>query len=177
MSYKGSHIVLVGFMGSGKSTIGKKLADALGLPFVDLDSKIIHQAGMSISDIFTQKGEAYFRILEKEVLDAVISSDRASVIATGGGTPCFYDNMDVILKNSYSFYLKVGRDALLDRISEDESRPLIIGKTKKELKQFIDLMLRKRASFYTKANQTVLAFGNPEKIVGRLVGYLDKIQK
>lgn len=173
MSHTRSHIVLIGFMGSGKSTIGKLIAQELELPFVDLDEMIERQEDMAISKIFTLKGESYFREVENTLLKAVLFSETKSVVATGGGAPCFLDGMNLINKFGHSIYLKVGRDRLLERINADTTRPLVKGKTKKQLKQFIDMTLRKRENFYLKADKTIMAYDNPKSIVSRIVKQLD----
>ncbi|MDF1696885.1 MAG: shikimate kinase [Saprospiraceae bacterium] len=174
MSGRRTHIVLIGFMGSGKSTIGKVLAEKLKRPFVDLDESIVQQEGMSISTIFKEKGEDYFRIVEQNVLQSILSQERPIILSTGGGTPCFYDSMDIILSHSFSFYLKVGRKTILQRIQGDKLRPLIASKTKQQVKQFIDMSLQKREHYYLKANQVIRAFNSPQQVANRMLYYLDK---
>lgn len=174
MSHRRLHIVLIGFMGSGKSTIGNLLAKSLNFPFIDLDSEIEKKVKMPISKIFSTKGESYFREVESVVLQEVLSSKIPSIIATGGGTPCYLGGMDFIQKYGFSFYLKVGKKRLLNRIFNDQSRPLIFNKTKKELEQFIDGSLKERGQFYRKANHTILAFDKPQNLVERILKHLDK---
>ena len=174
MSHTGKHIVLVGFMGSGKTTIGKLLANTLQLPFIDLDLMIENEARMSIPEIFEQKGEAYFRRLENDMLRKTLLDEEVAVISTGGGAPCFHNGMKEIEKYSCSFYLKVGRKRLLDRIFNNSSRPLTSGKTKKQLSMFIDSVLRAREKIYLKANHTIMAFDNPESIVRRIINQVER---
>ena len=174
MSGRKSHIVLIGFMGSGKSTIGKMLAELLDRPFVDMDHKIEEVEKMAISDIFELKGESYFREVESNILQNVLKSKISSIISTGGGAPCHLDGIHLIQKYSYSFYLKVGRTTLLERIYGDKSRPLVKAKTKRELRQFINQSIEQREWFYKKANQTIMASGLPEKITGRIAKYIGK---
>ena len=169
MSHIGSHIVLIGFMGSGKSTIGRLLADRLGRPFLDMDEIIVQKENMPITEIFEKKGEPHFRKIESSVLQEALDSQELAVISTGGGAPCHLDGMSYILHKSYSFYLKVGRERLLERISGDRSRPLVKNKTKKELKRFIDETLRKRETIYKSANHVIAAYDSPKKIVDRLI--------
>jgi len=176
MSGKKSHIVLIGFMGSGKSTIGKMLAESLNRPYIDTDHDIAKAEKMSISEIFDLKGEKYFREIESNILQNALKSKIPSIIATGGGAPCNLNGINYIQKYSYSFYLKVGRITLLERIYGDKSRPLVKAKTKRELKQFINLSISKREVFYQKSNQTIMAYNLPEKIVGRITKYIDKQQ-
>lgn len=176
MITKKSHIVLVGFMGCGKTTIGKMLAEALNRPYVDTDNEIIIAEKMSVSEIFDLKGEKYFRNIESEILQEVLMSKIPAVISTGGGAPCHLNGIDYIHQGSYSFYLKVGRDVLLERIFGDKTRPLVKEKTKQELKEFIRLSLREREMYYKKANKTIMANDLPEKIVKRITKYVDKHQ-
>ena len=173
MSDKRLHIVLIGFMGSGKSTIGKLLAQRLNRPYIDMDERLVRQEEMSIAELFEQKGETYFRKAENRMLKSLLASKTIAVISTGGGAPCFLDGMQSINKSSYSFYLKVGRSILLQRIYQDQERPLVKNKTKTDLKKFIDHTLKKREPFYKQANQTILAFNPPQKIVDRLLKYID----
>ena len=174
MTNRRSHIVLMGFMGSGKSTVGSLLARNMDRLFIDMDQLIVEKEKMSISNIFEEKGETYFRKIESEVLQTVLNSELSSIISTGGGTPCFFGGINYINKNSFSFYLKVGRGAIFKRIQGDIKRPLINNKTNSELKQFIDESIRERVAFYKQANQTILAYGQPDKIVKRILYYLDK---
>ena len=174
MSHRRFHIVLIGFMGSGKSTIGLLLADQLKMPFIDLDQKIEDKEKMKISEIFDRNGESYFRKVENELLKDELNSVKPKVIATGGGAACHLNGMKYIQKNSISFYLKVGRKRLFTRIANDFSRPLVANKTKKQLEGFIDVSLREREIFYKKANHIILAYDTPEKIVVRMLKHLDR---
>jgi len=173
MARRESHIVLIGFMGSGKSTVGKMLAEHLKLPFIDTDEEIVKQEQMSISEIFDKKGEVYFRRTENQMLLSILKSDEMSVIATGGGAPCFHNGIDLIKKYSQSFYLKVGKQRLLERIFGDKSRPLVAQRTKRELKEFIDVSLREREPFYSQANYIILAYNTPDRIVARIIKHLN----
>ncbi len=122
-------IFLIGYMGSGKTTLGKKLASKLALPFIDTDEEIVKQIGMSITEYFAQYGEDAFRALEREQLRKF--AERAAVISTGGGAPCFFDNMDWIKANGYAVYLQMSPKALFDRLSQSKlhKRPILIGKS------------------------------------------------
>ena len=145
-------IFLIGFMGCGKSTIGKKLAEALSCKFIDLDKYIEGKTGESIQQIFKEKEEKYFRVLETESLMEICKSDNL-VIATGGGTPCFFDNMQRILDKGICIYLKMEANNLAKRLSKERSkRPLIKNLTKKYLVNFIRKKLVEREVFYNKAN-------------------------
>lgn len=151
------NIYLLGFMGSGKSYWGKLLARSLGRTFFDLDVVIEKGEGSSIKEIFESRGEAYFRVLEKAYLEKMPSmTTRSSVIALGGGTPCFGNNMDWILKHGISIFLDPARSVLVERLmNESEQRPLLSGKNKEALKQFIEKKLSERRSFYEQANYTI----------------------
>lgn len=145
------NIYLIGFMGSGKSHTGKQVADALGIPFVDLDDRIEAQAGCSIAQLFEYKGETYFRALEATALRATLTDDPA-VISCGGGTPCFHDNMDWIKNNGLSIYLKASVPLLVKRLQKgQEHRPLIRGLNETELAAFIAERVAQREFFYGQA--------------------------
>jgi len=145
-------IFLIGYMGSGKTTIGKRLAWQTGFDFVDTDSFIEMQQGMTISEIFAQKGEAAFREMEhKALLDLQIRE--FTVTSTGGGLPCHNDNMDLMLACGKVVYLKTSPQELARRLFRShKERPLIKGKTKYELQQYIAEQLAVRETFYNRAN-------------------------
>jgi Shikimate kinase len=148
-------IFLIGYMGSGKTTLGKKLANRLELPFVDTDEEIVKQIGMSITEYFGQHGEDAFRALEREQLRKF--ADSAAVISTGGGAPCFFDNMEWIKTNGYAVYLQMSAKALFDRLSQSKlhKRPILIGKSPDELRVFIEEKLTEREPYYTQAHLTI----------------------
>ena len=138
-------IVLVGFMGSGKSTVGKLLSERLSLPFLDLDEEIVKKTGMTIPTIFSKFGEDTFRELERETLLELLSA-KECIISTGGGAPAYKDNMDKINKNAVSVYLEADFETLWDRISDDSNRPLVsLGK------ETVRELFEKRKPFYEKA--------------------------
>ena len=148
-------IFLIGFMGSGKSHWGRKLADILNVPFVDLDADIVSYAGMSISDIFAEQGETGFRELERERLHALMSG-QFCVVATGGGTPCFFDNMDQMNASACTIFLDVPVEVLAKRLSgEMQKRPLLANLTPEQLPEFIGRMLEKRIPYYRQAQHTL----------------------
>ncbi len=165
----GSHIVLVGFMGSGKTTVGKLLAASLGVDFVDMDSYIEIKEKKTIQDIFKDNGEAYFRTLESRALSDILSQSKKSVVSTGGGVPCFGDNMDFIKANSLSVYLKVGSKRLANRLKDDHQRPLLQNKTNKELLSFVKEKMKSREIFYNRADIKIRAIDAPENIKERIV--------
>lgn len=149
-------IVLIGFMGSGKTTMGKRLANRLNIPFIDLDEAIVEQEGEDITTIFETKGEAYFREIEHQKLKEILALPNQIVLSTGGGTPCFHNNMKLINKKSTSVYLKYSDAFLSSRlIASKTSRPLLANYTNTELKLFIKQLLSKRESFYNESNFVV----------------------
>jgi shikimate kinase len=147
----GQKVYIIGFMGSGKTTAGKKLAAVLGWPFFDLDKKIEEIAGKSIPDIFSQDGENYFRTIESEALKT-IEYETDAVVSTGGGTPCYSDNMDFMLKTGLTVYLKLNPLQLLSRLSGSKGeRPLIKNMGREELLSFIEEKLHSRELWYNRA--------------------------
>lgn len=149
-------IFLIGYMGSGKSTQGKKLASKLGYHFIDLDKYIEDEYGMSISDIFANKGQSEFRAMEHNTLKKVVDLKQNLVVACGGGTPCYYNNIELMNNNGTSIYIKMSADTLVNRLINAKShRPLIDGKTHEELKQYITEHLEKREDIYHKAQYTI----------------------
>lgn len=147
-------IILLGYMGSGKSTVGKTLSHKLGLPFYDLDDQISLAAGKSIPEIFEQDGEIFFRKLERDTLSKFVRSHENFVLATGGGTPCYFDNMKLIRNDSdvISIYLRTPVNELAKRLStERASRPLIEHLGENALPEFIAKHLFERRRFYEEA--------------------------
>lgn len=126
-------IFLLGMPGSGKSTLGRQLAAALRVPFVDLDDAIMEQAGQSIADIFQGKGEVYFRQLESDTLKQLADSKDDFVMATGGGAPCFHEGMEVINNAGTSIYLDVSVSTLISRTKNNSDRPLLSGDAERQL--------------------------------------------
>ena len=162
-------IFLIGFMGCGKTTLGKKLAKHLNYTFIDLDSYIEKTTNKTITEIFENKGEKKFRIIEKESLMEVCKKDNL-VIATGGGTPCFFDNMQKILDNGKAIYLKMEIEDLLERLETEKSqRPLIENKSAKELENFIRNKLSEREHFYKKSNYILQGKSICEKEIQNLI--------
>ena len=151
MVKQNENIILVGFMGSGKTTLGKKLAKKTGKSFLDLDHLIEMQHGKTISEIFDSIGEEGFRAIETEVI-RTLKPDSNLVISTGGGAPCFNNNMDQLNALGKTVYLEVPAKMLADRLfNAKEKRPLIAGKSKSELVDFIARSLKVRGPYYAKA--------------------------
>ncbi len=143
-------------MGSGKTTLGKKLANHLNKEFIDLDKEIEKQTQKSITEIFEKEGEAYFRKIEKEVLEKFCNNQQSFVMALGGGTPCFYNNMELINKSGVSIYINYNAGILASRLKSAKIvRPLVEGKSEDELKLYIENTLLERAVFYTQSQFTL----------------------
>lgn len=157
MTGKTGRIFLVGYMGCGKSTVAKKLANKLGLKVVDLDAEIVKAAGKNIPEIFKSNGEDGFRHIEKSELDNWSEKDDF-VMATGGGTPCFFESMDEMNGCGTSIYLQMTPKALVDRLSESkEERPILKGLSKDKMLEKVTKQLEKREKFYQRATLTVNA--------------------
>jgi len=138
-------------MGAGKSKLGRSLANNIGVDFIDLDDEIARIHNQSISKIFEEKGEPGFREIEKEVLKDWIKRDNY-LMACGGGTPCYKNNMDLMNASGSTVYLDVPSEVLLSRLSNSKvNRPLIQGMTKSELKIYIDNKINERKPYYLKS--------------------------
>ncbi|TMM53445.1 shikimate kinase [Maribacter algarum] len=150
-------IVLLGYMGSGKTTIGKILADKLNVKCLDLDQYIEGAEGKDISSLFKEKGEIYFRKKEAESLREVLSTKDDFVLSIGGGTPCYANNMSAIFDMTENgIYLKVGLDELVKRLSKEKTkRPLIASIPEVELHEFIGKHLFERSFYYNQASHVV----------------------
>lgn len=148
-------IYLIGFMSCGKSTLGKLLSKSLGLPYVDVDHQIESLFHQSIQELF-RKGEEYFRSCERQALLRTIGDYEDAVIACGGGTPCFYDNMEIIRSTGKSFYIKTSPDTLLQRLSKTHNqRPLFKNLPQEQWLKKIDELLAIREPFYKQANYII----------------------
>jgi shikimate kinase len=154
-------IFLVGYMGSGKTTIGKNLARRLHWQFIDLDLFIENRYRKKIGEIFAEKGESEFRELERKALQEIGQFENV-VVSTGGGTPCFFDNMEWMNRLGYTIYLQVPVDDLVKRLENcKHNRPLVKDKNWEEIKQFVAENLNKREEYY---NQAAFIF-NAENLV------------
>lgn len=148
-------VILVGYMGAGKTTIGKVLAREMGMEFYDLDNYIEDRFHQKIPDIFAQKGEEGFREIERKMLHEVAEFENV-VLSCGGGTPCFYDNIDYMNQQGQVVYLKATPEVLYQHLMMGKGeRPLLKGKSKEELMIFIHEQLEKREPFYEKAQYTL----------------------
>lgn len=152
-------IFLIGMPGSGKSTLGRSIAKRLNYTFADLDALIVAQEGMSIPDIFARHGEEYFRQAEQRALHRTETSERV-VIATGGGTPCFYENMAWMKRHGVTVWLDVSPATIASRINGNteasRQRPLFAGKSKAQITATLIEMHQNRAPFYRLAQLKVM---------------------
>jgi shikimate kinase len=150
-------IILLGYMGCGKSTIANRLSKNTNIPYVDLDKSIEEKTNMSIKDIFEQRGEIYFRKLEHEIFVELLKSPENLIIGLGGGTPCYANNHELLKgDNIISIYLKASVETLFERLVFNKSkRPLISDKSDEEMKEFIAKHLFDRSFYYNQAQYKV----------------------
>ena len=160
--------IIVGMPGSGKSTMAKYLCSKTSLTFYDLDREIENNEGKKIKEIFRDKGENYFRKVESIVLKKIIKEKRNFILATGGGTPCFNDNMKIINKYGISIFLNTSIDVLEERISRNKKRPLFNNSI--NLKTDLINLLEKRNSFFSSSNY-IIENNNREKTLSVINSY------
>lgn len=159
-------IILIGYMGAGKTTVGKALAKELGVPFYDLDWYIESRMRKTVAQIFAEKGEEGFRKIEHSMLHEIAEFEDV-IVSCGGGTPCFFDNIDYMNQQGPVVYLKAEPEVLYKHlVMSKNDRPLLRGKSSEELITFIREQLEKREPFYSKARYTldVSLLDNYEKI-------------
>jgi len=150
-----TRIFLIGFMGSGKSTLGSKLAPRIGYRFVDMDQLIEDTADMSIPEIFEEHGEEVFRKWERDILHELCHQEKL-VVSTGGGAPCHSGMMEHMNRHGTTIYIQLPPEVLRERLIRSKTeRPLIRGKSESELLDFITSLLRKRELFYLQASYVV----------------------
>jgi len=149
-------IFLVGFMGSGKTHWGRQLSARLNMPFYDLDTVIAEKEGRSVADIFSEKSEEYFRFCEKETLEAISGENESFILSCGGGTPCFFNNIEFMKKHGKVVWLNTSVDTLMQRLRrERSSRPLIADVADSDLRRTIVRRLSERRMYYQQADVTV----------------------
>ncbi|WKN32372.1 shikimate kinase [Porifericola rhodea] len=146
-------VFLVGMPGSGKSTLGKQIARLMDMPFIDLDTEIERLVRTSISELFQQHGEDYFREVERDTLDKIIHEQDSFVMATGGGTPCFHENMSAMNKAGLSVYIDLPSQEIINRMSKKGmvQRPLFHGLDAADMVKAFDQKFNHRIPFYKKA--------------------------
>ena len=143
-------------MGSGKSYWGRKLSEKLNLPFFDLDEQVVSHEGKSISEIFTVHGEEYFRLQEKNTLHLLTESHDSFIMATGGGTPCYFNNIEYMHLSGTTIWINTSQDELFKRlILEKEKRPLISELTDEQLQGFISKKYSDRRIYYEQADMII----------------------
>jgi shikimate kinase len=175
-------IFLIGYMGAGKTTIGKRLSKKLDLQFIDMDLFIENRYRKKIGEIFAEKGEEGFREIEKKTLLEVAQFENV-VISTGGGAPCFFDNMEVMNRSGQTVYLKVSVDELAMRLLKSKnSRPLIKSKNGDEVKKFVAENLAKRESWYNQASvifnvEKMTTYQDINHLVESLLSQIIQMQK
>ena len=148
---------LIGFMGAGKTTIGKYAAKKNDLHFLDLDDYIEKKLNTNIRDLFKEKGEAYFREEERKALEEVCAIDDMNLLVScGGGTPCFFDNMDVMNAAGHTFYLDMSAARLTDRLRNAKKKRPLINSIQGDLQTFVHRKLVERANFYGQS-QTIVS--------------------
>jgi len=148
-------IILLGYMCAGKTTVGRALAKDLGMRFYDLDWYITERFHKKVPEIFADEGEDRFRDLERRMLHEVAEFEDI-VMSCGGGTPCFFDNMDYMNRTGQTFYMKASPDTLLQHIAMSKGRrPLLEGKSPDELKAFVETQLTEREPFYSQAHHII----------------------
>lgn len=171
-------IFLVGFMASGKTTLGRILAKELKTEFVDSDEAISKLAGISIDEIFKNRGEVYFRNLEWDFIQNFTSNKKMSVVATGGGMPCYNHMMDVLNNNGLTVYIKTSSHTIFNRLLANHNhRPLIMGMESAQLRKFIDHTLNEREPIYSKSKIVVNGDLDLDETVQNILNSLNKIHE
>ena len=167
-------ISLIGYMGSGKSHIAKLLSDRLGIKLIDLDKEISKKNKMTIDEMFQKKGEIFFRRQERALLEEIVATEDSCILSLGGGTPAYYNNMELINQNSESIFLRTSVKNLTERLlKQKHKRPLIANISDQDLPEFIAKHLFERNIFYNKAKYTVNSDDKtPEMVVEELCDLL-----
>lgn len=165
------NIYLIGFMGSGKSSTGKKIASSLRWTFTDTDKLVEEQEGVSVPDIFAQRGEEYFREAESQALRTVSGRTR-TVVACGGGTPCSSDNIEIMRSTGVIVYLKLPAEALASRLRKSRTvRPLLQGAGEEELTARVKELLAHRTEWYEMADLVLDGvMDTPEEMTSSIAG-------
>ena len=150
-------LILVGYAGSGKSSLAKRLSKALGVGYVDTDTLVEQSVGATVADIFHYEGEEYFRRAERGVLESLVAEGYNGIVATGGGLPTWRDNMERLNGMGTTIYLQRSPEQILSRLSVygREKRPMFRGKSDEELLQFMREHIAEREPYYAKANVVV----------------------
>ncbi|OPA78534.1 shikimate kinase [Paenibacillus selenitireducens] len=163
-SPKNRNIILIGFMGTGKSTVGQAIAETLNYQFVDTDALVEKKAGCAISEIFASQGEAHFRQLEHEVIKEILQNERL-VVSTGGGSVLREDNCAVMLANGQVIALTADTDHIIQRVSQDPNRPLLQG----NVEERVHTLMAQRKDAYQFADVTIDTTGVPVENIVRTI--------
>jgi shikimate kinase len=168
-------VFLVGFMGSGKSSVGKALARLLNLEFTDIDYEISSSTGKTIPELFEKEGEKHFRELEKLAIKG-IAAKKNMLIACGGGLPCYNDLMKELNKQGITIYLKLSSERLFERLKKDsDKRPLLKGKNDVEMKKFIADLLEEREFYYLQSQYKIsIKDHTPEEVAKAIIDLIKK---
>ncbi|NLC66481.1 MAG: shikimate kinase [Clostridium sp.] len=164
------NIYLIGLSGSGKTTIGKKLSDKLGMDFIDTDEYINFKSQLNPGDFIKKYGEKAFRLIEKKALKDILSSSTNFVVATGGGLPAFYNNIDTLLETGRVIYLKVSPEISFKRIKDENLRPLSMSLDN------VDYLYNKRKNIYEKAHIVIDAKPSLDKVVNEIISKLSSFK-
>jgi shikimate kinase len=164
---------LIGFMGAGKTTLGKYAAQHNGLLFLDLDEYIEQRAGMDVRGIFREKGEDYFRSLERKALEEVCAIEGLDMLVScGGGTPCFFDNMDLMNQTGHTIYLDLSAARLTDRLRNSKDKRPLLNSIDGDLQVFVHKKLMERAGYYGQAKTIIPMENCNKKYLAEFVGYV-----
>lgn len=159
-----NNVIMIGYMGAGKTSVGKRLAKALNLEFLDMDEEIVKKEGMTVADIFRLHGEEAFRQLETRLLERLIDREQGCVISTGGGLPLRLENRCLLKELGTVVYLEVSKDTVIKRLSKDTTRPLLAGDDMES--RVASMLLERGPSYREAANLTVDV---NEKTVGEII--------
>lgn len=168
-------ISLAGYMGSGKSRIAKLLSAQTSFSLVDLDREIVQHENATISEIFQTKGELYFRRLERQILEQIISGSHNAVLSLGGGTPAYFNNIALLRSGTRTFYLQASVPTLVQRLLKQKAkRPLIANVKAEDLPEFVAKHLFERLPYYAQCEFTVATDGKkPEAITSEIIQHLN----
>lgn len=166
-------LFLIGYMGSGKTTMGKLIAEELQLPFLDTDDVLAEQEGIACGEIIRTKGQEYFRLQEQHLLNH-LPKDKGIIVATGGGMPCFLDNISLINNIGISLFLDWSVENLAIRLSLTDlsTRPMLLGKSGEELCEHIQKQLAERIHYYRQAQQTIACDGHTDEEIAHHIAQL-----
>ena len=169
-------VILVGYMAVGKTTIAKLLSEKTGVKYIDLDDLIEENTNLSISELFKQKGEIYFRKIEHKIFKEIIENDENLIVSTGGGTPCYADSYLLLNgKNRISFYLKASVTTITERLKNEKTfRPVVANQSEEQLNEFVAKHLFERSYSYNQATYTIIVDNkNPQLIAEEILQLLD----